>query len=156
DGPLVGGADAVVREFRRIARGDLVPPVYEWIAHVASRDELVEFLSLEGGPDADFDDLVAMCQIGLTGRPKLALAANYWDEMGRGDLAAVHTELHAAMAGALQLRDVPVDELPVAAMERKALGGLLATNRALQPEMIGGLGLLECQAGPRCRRVVTA
>jgi pyrroloquinoline quinone (PQQ) biosynthesis protein C len=68
----------------------------------------------------------------------------------------VHTELHAKMADALGVRSVPVDELPVAALERKALNGYLATNRALQPEMVGSLGLLECQAGPRCRRVVQA
>jgi hypothetical protein len=36
------------------------------------------------------------------------------------------------------------------------LGGLLATNRWLQPEMLGALGLLELQAGPRCRKVVAA
>ena len=34
------------------------------------------------------------------------------------------------------------------------MGGLLATNRWLQPEMIGALGLLELQAGPRCRLVL--
>ena len=47
-------------------------------------------------------------------------------------------------------------ELPIEALERKALNGYLATNRALQPEMIGSLGMIECQAGPRCRRVVAA
>ena len=31
--------------------------------------DLVDFLALEGGPDADFDDLVALCQIGLRGSP---------------------------------------------------------------------------------------
>jgi hypothetical protein len=148
--------DDVVAEFRRIARADLVPPVYDWIAERADLDDLVDFLSLEGGPDADFDDLVALCQVGLVGEPKLTLGANYWDEMGRGDLDAVHTELHRDMAQALELRACSIEELPVAALERKALGGLLATNRALQPEMLGGLGLLECQAGPRCRRVVAA
>jgi hypothetical protein len=143
-----------VSAFRHIARADLVPPVYDWLADAATCDDLAEFLAFEGGPDADFDDLVALCQVGLEGTPKLTLAANYWDEMGRGDLDAVHTELHREMADALELRAIPVDELPVPALERKALGGLLATNRALQPEMLGALGLLECQAGPRCRRVV--
>jgi hypothetical protein len=149
-------SDDPVATMRRIARDDLVPPVYDWLADTATREELVEFLSLEGGPDADFDDLVALCQVGLAGLPKLTLAANYWDEMGRGDLDAVHTELHRDMATALELPAVPIEELPVEALERKALGGFLATNRALQPEMVGGLGLLECQAGPRCRRVVSA
>jgi len=145
-----------VDTMRQLAHADMVPSVYEWLAESASREELVEFVSYEGGPDADFDDLVAICQVGLQGLPKLTLGANYWDEMGRGELGAVHTELHARMAMALGVLAVPVDDLPVAALERKALNGYLATNRALQPEMVGSLGMLECQAGPRCRRVVRA
>jgi hypothetical protein len=141
---------------RRLAHDEMVPPIYDWLAEEATYDELVEFISLEGGPDADFDDLVAICQVGLRGLPKLTLGANYWDEMGRGDLPAVHTELHHRMVEAIEVRTVPVEELPVEALERKALNGYLATNRALQPEMIGSLGMIECQAGPRCRRVVAA
>jgi hypothetical protein len=141
---------------RRLAHDAMVPPIYDWLAQDATLDELVEFISLEGGPDADFDDLVAICQVGLRGLPKLTLAANYWDEMGRGDLASVHTELHHRMADALGIRAVAADELPLEALERKALNGYLATNRALQPELIGSLGMIECQAGPRCRRIVAA
>jgi len=148
--------DDPTEAMRRLAHDDLVPPVYDWLAEQATRDELVEFVAYEGGPDADFDDLVAICQVGLGGRPKLTLGANYWDEMGRGELAAVHTELHHEMADALDLPTVPTEALPIAALERKALNGLLATNRALQPEMVGSLGLIECQAGPRCRRIVAA
>ncbi len=149
-------ADDVTDAFRIIAHDDLVPPLYDWLANAADRIDLVEFLALEGGPDADFDDLVALCQIGLSGLPKLTLAANYWDEMGRGALARVHTELHHDMAVALGVRSMPSDRLPLEVLERRALNGYLATNRALQPEMLGSLGLLEVQAGPRCRRVVTA
>ncbi|HEX5586484.1 MAG TPA: iron-containing redox enzyme family protein [Acidimicrobiia bacterium] len=145
--------DDPAESFRRLARDDVAGPVYEWLAADADRDELIEFISLEGGPDADFDDLVALCQIGLVGLPKLTLARNYWDEMGRGELSSVHTELHRDMVRALRLRAVPVDELPTQALERKALNGYLATNRALQPELLGSLGLIECQAGPRCRKV---
>ena len=35
----------------------MLPPIYDWLAEDATLDELVEFISLEGGPDADFDDL---------------------------------------------------------------------------------------------------
>jgi len=155
DGPPEPVADAA-QVLRELAHAEMVPAIYEWLAESATRDELVEFVSYEGGPDSDFDDLVAICQVGLRGLPKLTLGANYWDEMGRGELDAVHTELHTRMVDALGVRSVPVDELPVAALERKALNGYLATNRALQPEMVGSLGLLECQAGPRCRRVARA
>ena len=43
---------------RRLAHDEMLPPIYDWLAEDATLDELVEFISLEGGPDADFDDLV--------------------------------------------------------------------------------------------------
>jgi Iron-containing redox enzyme len=141
---------------RALGALDLVPPVYRYLAEEATAGELRDFLTLEGGPDGGFDDLVAACQIGLGGEPKLELARNYWDEMGNGSAADVHTELHHRLTAALRIRAVPRSEQPLEALERSALGSLLATNRALQPEMVGALGLIELQAGPRCRRVLEA
>jgi hypothetical protein len=43
----------------------MIPSVYDWLA-VSPTAPTWEFLALEGGPDADFDDLVAICQIGLS------------------------------------------------------------------------------------------
>ena len=146
--------DDAVGAMRAIARVDVVPDVYEWLAEEASLEEMVRYLSLEGGPDGGFDDLVAACQIGIDGVAKLELAQNYWDEMGNGKLSRVHTELHRKLAAALDLQHIPRADLPMEALERAALGSLLATNRWLQPEMIGALGLIELQAGPRCRKVV--
>jgi hypothetical protein len=151
---VAASPDEAVAQLRAIAATDLVPSVYAWVADQATLEDLTDFLSLEGGPDGGFDDLVAACQIGLSGEPKLELARNYWDEMGNGSLEAVHTELHHRLAAALGLRAVPRSEQPVESLERSALGSLLATNRHLQPEMVGALGLLELQAGPRCRKVV--
>jgi Iron-containing redox enzyme len=157
-GSLSDSADPerVVKAMRAVAAQDRLPTAYRWLAKQASWPELVEFLALEGGPDGGFDDLVAVCQVGLAGSAKLELGKNYWDEMGNGNLERVHTVLHQRMAAALQMPHVPRDEQPVAALERAALGGLLATNRWLQPEMLGALGLLELQAGPRCRLVLQA
>ena len=146
-------ADAVAA-MRALAARDLVPDVYRWVAEDASRDDLVEFLALEGGPDGGFDDLVAVCQVGIGGVAKVELARNYWDEMGRGNPDEVHTELHHRLVDALGLPAIPREQQPVEALERSALGSLLATNRSLQPEMIGALGLIELQAGPRCRKVL--
>ncbi len=148
------GAGDPVAAIRKIAAKDRLPRVYRWVSEQASLDELRRFLAVEGGPDAGFDDLVALCQIGLSGAPKIELARNYWDEMGAGEPAGVHTELHREMAAVVGIPDLPRTQLPEAALERAALGGLLATNRWLQPEMIGALGLTELQAGPRCRMVL--
>jgi hypothetical protein len=142
-----------VRALRMIAQADRVPAVYDWLASSCSFRQLVRFIELEGGPDDGFDDLVAICQVGLTGETKLELARNFWDEMGRGTATEVHTELHRRLKTALGLRTVPRRDQPLEALERSALGSLLATNRALQLEMLGALGLTELQAGPRCQTV---
>ena len=141
---------------RRVAAADLVPPIYKWLRDESTWPELVEFLTWEGGPDAGFDDFVALTQVGIRGGPKVALAANYWDELGRGRLEAVHTVLHDQLVAATGMRRVPRGELSASALERLAIGGMLATNRALQPEALGAFGLIELQAGPRCRAVVFA
>lgn len=141
---------------RALAVLEQVPALYRFLADHADYDQLIGFLALEGGPDGGFDDLVAACQIGLTGEPKLEMARNYWDEMGNGAAAEVHTELHHRLSAALGITAVPRVEQPVEALERAALGSMLATTRALQPEMAGALGLIELQAGPRCRKVLDA
>lgn len=139
---------------RRIAARDRVAPIYSWVAHDATREELVGFLALEGGPDDGFDDLVASCQIGLVGGPKMEMARNYWDEMGRGDAHQVHRALHRDLTIALDLPRIPRVNLPLTALRRSVLTSTLATNRSMQPELIGVLGMIELQAGPRCRQVV--
>lgn len=144
----------VVQAMRAVAAKDRLPAAYRWLARHAEWQELVDFLALEGGPDGGFDDLIALCQVGLSGSAKVELGKNYWDEMGRGDLSGVHTVLHAQLVEALRMPHIPRHELPVEALERTAMGGLLGTNRYLQPEMLGALGLLELQAGPRCRLVL--
>jgi hypothetical protein len=156
--PLPDGVDAAdpVAAMRTLAARDRLPAVYKWLARNASWDDIVTFLALEGGPDAGFDDLVAACQVGLTGSAKLELATNYWDEMGNGELSGVHTTLHEDFATAIEMPHLPLSGQPTSGLERAAFGGLLATNRWLQPEFLGALGLTELQAGPRCRLVLQA
>ncbi len=149
-------AATTVDAMRALAADDLVPPVYDWLAEDASPAQVRAFLALEGGPDDSFDDLVAIAQVGLTGLPKLEAATNYWDELGDGDLDGVHRTLHRRMLDALDLRSPARADLPIAVLRRTLLCSALATCRARQPELLGVLGLIELQAGPRCRRVVRA
>ncbi len=137
-----------VRAMRALAAKDRLPAIYRWVGEQASLDEMRRFLAIEGGPDGGFDDLVALCQVGLSGAPKMELARNYWDEMGNGNPAEVHTDLHRDMARAIDLPQIARAELPEPALHRSALGGLLATNRWLQPEMLGALGLTELAGRP--------
>lgn len=148
--------EGVAEALRDLAVRDRLPAAYHWLAKEADWPQVLQFLALEGGPDGGFDDLVALCQVGLSGSAKRELAQNYWDEMGHGDADAVHTTLHEQLVAALDLPRIPPEQQPVEALERSALNGLLATNRWLQPEMVGALGMTELQAGPRCRMVLQA
>jgi hypothetical protein len=158
DVPLPAGVDDndAVAAMRTIAARTRLPAIYKWLARDADWSQIVQFLTLEGGPDAGFDDLVAACQIGVFGQAKLELATNYWDEMGNGSLDDVHTTLHDRLVAALDIGHLDPHELPTSALARSALCGMLAANRWLQPEMLGALGLIELQAGPRCRLVLQA
>lgn len=146
--------ERTVEEVRKLAARDRSPAIYRWIATEAPWTETMRFLALEGGPDDVFDDLVALCQVGLPlGSAKMELASNYWDEMGKGDFHNVHNVLYTRFVDEVGLPTVPHHERPVEALERSAVLGLVATNRYLQPEMIGALGLIELEAGPHCRYV---
>ena len=146
----VGTAEAM----RALAAHDRSPAIYRWLARESEWEPALRFLALEGGPDDLFDDLVATCQVGLPPGPaKMELASNYWDEMGNGELHEVHNVLYRRFVEAVDLPAIPPEEQPTEALERSALLGLLAVNRALQPEMIGALGLIELEAGPHCRFV---
>jgi hypothetical protein len=153
--PVLDSLD-VVAGMRALAARNRLPAVYQWLAKSATWPEVVRFLALEGGPDGGFDDLVAACQTGLSGAAKVELARNYWDELGNGAPERVHTVLHDRLVEAVGMPRLSRREQPVEALERAALGGLLATNHWLQPEMLGALGLTELQAGPRCRMVLRA
>ncbi len=59
--------------------------LFTWLEHEATLDDLKYYLTQEAAGEAGFDDLVAMTQVKLPARPKLELARNYWDEMGRGN-----------------------------------------------------------------------
>lgn len=146
-----------VEGMRTLAARDRLPKIYRWIAKEADREQLIAFLFAEGGPDATFDDLVAAGQLGLKGEAKLEMARNYWNEMGDGVSGDVHTELHTAMLANLGLPVMPDrSAMTERALERAALPGLLASNHWLQPELLGALGMVELQAGPRCQLVIKA
>src|SRR6185369_11995376 len=78
-------------------------PLFPWLAEAASRDDLRWFLQQEAAGEAGFDDLVALTQVKLPARPKMELARNYWDEMGRGNQKGMHGPMLAELVDTLDL-----------------------------------------------------
>jgi hypothetical protein len=127
-------------------------PLFPWLAEHATLHQLRWFLRQEVAGEAGFEDLVAMTQLRLPDRPKLELARNYWDEMGRGKPGGMHGPMLAKLAGDLELAQLPDDIV----WESRALGNLLcglAANRQYTYQSIGALGVIELTAPGRAELV---
>lgn len=132
---------------------------FEHLAQHASLEELSVYVLYEEQVDGRFDDVIAMAQLGLKGPAKVALAANYWDEMGEGDETQTHTRLfcdsaayfHDAIAGTRFDRFVqPTTE----ALANGNLLLLLSIRRHHCVKLMGALTLLEHTAPRRFARAV--
>ena len=122
--------------------------LFPWLADHATRDELTWFFEQEAAGEAGFDDLVALTQVKLPTRPKLELARNYWDEMGRGNAAGMHGPMLGALAETLAAK--PVIENTV--WESLALANAMtamATSRRYAWHSVGALGVIELTAPGR-------
>ncbi len=122
-------------------------PLFPWLEHEATLDQLRWFIRQEVAGEAGFDDLVALTQIGMPDQPKLELARNYWDEMGRGHESAMHGPMLARLARAFEI-DRSLEPVPEAIALSNLLVGL-AFNRCYAFHAIGALGVVELTAPGR-------
>jgi hypothetical protein len=123
-------------------------PLFPWIAETATRDQLIWFFEQEAAGEAGFDDLVAMTQVKLPTGPKLELARNYWDEMGRGNPRGMHGPMLEALAETLGVAPA----IDVTVWESLALANAMtamATSRRYAWHSVGALGVIELTAPDR-------
>ena len=125
-------------------------PLFPWIAEEASLDQLKWFFEQEAAGEAGFDDLVAMTQVKLPARPKLELARNYWDEMGRGQLAGMHGLLLDALTETLKVDPVIENTVWQSLALANAMTAM-ATSRRYAWHSVGALGVIELTAPDRSR-----
>ena len=115
-------------------------------------EEMRWFLQQEVAGEAGFEDLTAMTQVRLPTQPKLELARNYWDEMGRGNAKGMHGPMLEHLAHRLDLR--PSVETTV--WESLALANTmagLAASRRYAYQSVGALGVIEQTAPGRAKLV---
>lgn len=127
-------------------------PLFEWLAHTATRDEMKWFLTQEAAGEAGFEDLVAYTQVKLPAQAKLECARNYWDEMGRGKPKAMHGPLLENMVVDLNLNPT----IDATVWESLALANTmlaLARARRYTYHSLGALGVIELTAPWRAARV---
>ncbi|WP_419816621.1 iron-containing redox enzyme family protein [Glacieibacterium sp.] len=127
-------------------------PLFPWLAEHATLDEMRWFLQQEVAGEAGFDDLVALTQVKLPDRAKMELARNYWDEMGRGNMAGMHGPMLNALAERLDVRA----EIETTVPESLALANTMvafATARRTVWHSVGALGVIELTAPARSAAV---
>jgi hypothetical protein len=123
-------------------------PLFSWLANHCSLSEMKWFLTQEVAGEAGFDDLTALTQLRLPVRPKLELARNYWDEMGRGNSKAMHGPLLHGLASYLGLKPEPENVVEESLALANTMAGL-AANRCYAFHSIGALGVIEMTAPGR-------
>ncbi len=122
--------------------------LFPWLAEEASKEELRWFFEQEAAGEAGFEDLVALTQVKLPTLPKLELARNYWDEMGRGNRKGMHGPMLDLLAEALNVSpsiDNTVGESLALANAMTAM----ATARRYAWHSVGALGVIELTAPGR-------
>ena len=127
-------------------------PLFPWLAEEAGMDEMRWFLTQEVAGEAGFEDLSALTQVKLPQRPKLEIARNYWDEMGRGNPKGMHGPMLEVLAERLGLEP----KLETTVWESLALANTmagLAANRRYAYHSVGALGVIEQTAPSRAALV---
>ena len=123
-------------------------PLFAWLETEADLDEMRWFLTQEAAGEAGFDDLVAMTQVKLPARPKLELARNYWDEMGRGAEGGMHGPMLDRTVQGLGLTPTIETTLwPALALANTMTA--LAMRRRYVFQSVGALGVVELTAPTR-------
>lgn len=127
-------------------------PLFPWLAESATLSQMKWFLTQEAAGEAGFDDLVALTQVQFPPQPKLEMANNYWDEMGRGHQKGMHGLMLADCVTGLELQP----RMEATVWESLALANLmvaLASNRHYAYQSVGALGAIEMTAPGRVSRV---
>ena len=127
-------------------------PLFPWLATAATKGEMRWFLTQEVAGEAGFEDLAAITQVRLPQRPKLEIARNYWDEMGRGNPKGMHGPMLDLLARRLEL----APEVESTVWESLALANTmagLAANRRYAYHSVGAMGVIEQTAPGRAALV---
>jgi hypothetical protein len=123
-------------------------PLFPWIAEEAPLEALRWFMEQEAAGEAGFDDLVAYTQVKLPALPKLELARNYWDEMGRGNAKGMHGLMLDALVERMELKP-SIDQTVWQSLSLANAMTAMATTRRYAWQSVGALGVIELTAPAR-------
>lgn len=135
-----------------------VHPFYtHFLSEEATATDVKYYLIQETNLDPKFDDILAFMQIGLPVGQKLELAKNYFDEMGNGVEADVHSRMFAQTLRAAGVDD---SDMSSAMLLQSIVSGnvssCLALSRRHYFKAVGYFGVTEYLAPRRFKHVIKA
>jgi hypothetical protein len=135
-----------------------VHPLYnDFLEKRAESSHLAFYFAQETNLDPRFDDTLAFLQIGLEVEPKLELAQNYFDEMGNGELAGVHSKMFKTTLQQIGVDDKYLQKnMLLDAQISGNISAALALSRRHYFKAVGYFGVTEYLAPRRFKHVVNA
>lgn len=127
--------------------------LFAWLAIEADFEQMKWFIAQEVAGEAGFEDLTAYTQVKMPTIPKLEMARNYWDEMGRGHQTGMHGPMLERVAREFNIGKTDLDSI---VPESIALGNVMmgmALNREFAYHSVGALGVIELTAPARAKKV---
>ncbi|TLE09781.1 iron-containing redox enzyme family protein [Vibrio cholerae] len=128
---------------------------YDYLAEKATKKDIAQYILHERSVDGVFDDLLALAQLGVQGKPKMAIAHNYWDEMGEGNPDFVHTTLFDKTVK--WAKDILQEESlkdNVEILQNSNSFFCMGFRRRYAPRIIGALSFIETIAPVHFEKVV--
>lgn len=125
----------------------------DFLQDEATLEQIAYYICMEEMVDGSFDDLMALVQVGMPLRQKMTAGANYWDELGNGDLGLVHTAMFRTSSGylrqCLKSRSIAICEPTAACLMNGNILLMMATRRDYNLRLVGAIGLVEGSAPKR-------
>ncbi len=129
-----------------------------YLEHEATAEAIAFYVCMEELVDGSFDDIMALAQVGVDNKAKLAIAENYWDEMGNGEFDKIHTLMFETSVNYCKnILEQKKLELPTHTPTQCLMNGnlvfLWALRRKFIPRLFGAIGLIEGSAPLRFRAI---
>jgi hypothetical protein len=132
-------------------------PLYEeYLCKHACLNGLRNFLIQETTIDSRFDDFLALVQLGTQDGIKLEIASNYWDEMGNGVQARMHTVMFNQTMSHLNIGPDVEEALTTEALVCGNLSLMLSLRRRYFYRAVGYFMVTEYLAPRRFQNVLEA
>jgi hypothetical protein len=162
--PSAGDFPSWIAGTVRAHRSNVTHPLFAFLRDEATFEQTREFLFQETPLEVLFGDIIALLLPGVYGEPKLEIAKNFWDEVGRAEDARVHRNMRFRMMSHFNIpSDAHVRYMDGLVVEELRLINsylMTATNRAKLLQLVGMLLVTETMIPGRfehqilgCRRL---